>query len=345
MVNINHIIRAIHHNNDSCAIQSQSRTCLCSTKMGRSNHSDHLGGANWITDTSGTPVQHLQYLPYGERYVDQRMSGYNERFTFTGKERDEETGYGYFGARYMDHELMTMWLSVDPMADKYPSISPYNYCAWNPVKLVDPDGREVWKPEMLKDGTVNYVMEKGDDAKTLQRQYNLSEDAAQKLYSTMKDGKISGESAKTVSGSEVLKLRVGNSSNKRFLYHLGFSIMYNHEKQGDRSMRLNEFFSGLPQDVGANCQTGTPGFFSRKTNKKYSVPVKGGESIPVTYFNFSCPGNALITRDYEGIQERKTGTVNFKMNFTDGAITNGVPAIIIQVPIENRNQLEASYGN
>ena len=63
-------------------------------------------------------------------------------FVFTGKERDEETGYGYFGARYMDHELMTMWLSVDPMADKYPSISPYAYCAWNPVKLVDPDGME-----------------------------------------------------------------------------------------------------------------------------------------------------------------------------------------------------------
>ena len=64
-------------------------------------------------------------------------------FTFTGKERDEETGYGYFGARYMDHELMTMWLSVDPMADKYPNMSPYNYCAGNPVKLVDPDGREI----------------------------------------------------------------------------------------------------------------------------------------------------------------------------------------------------------
>ncbi len=62
--------------------------------------------------------------------------------SFTGKERDEETGYGYFGARYMDHELMTMWLSVDPMADKYPNISPYAYCAWNPVKLVDPEGRD-----------------------------------------------------------------------------------------------------------------------------------------------------------------------------------------------------------
>ena len=59
------------------------------------------------------------------------------------EQRDEETGYGYFGARYMDHELMTMWLSIDPMANKYPSISPYAYCAWNPVKLVDPDGRDI----------------------------------------------------------------------------------------------------------------------------------------------------------------------------------------------------------
>ncbi len=60
--------------------------------------------------------------------------------SFTGKEKDEETGYGYFGARYMDHELTTMWLSVDPMADKYPNISPYNYCMWNPIVLVDPNG-------------------------------------------------------------------------------------------------------------------------------------------------------------------------------------------------------------
>ena len=67
----------------------------------------------------------------------------------TGKERDEETGYGYFGARYMDQELMTMWLSVDPMADKYPSLSPYHYCHWNPVKLVDPDGQEDWEVDRL----------------------------------------------------------------------------------------------------------------------------------------------------------------------------------------------------
>ena len=85
-------------------------------------------------------VQHLQYLPYGEPYINQHPFGYSERFTFTGKEKDEETGYGYFGARYMDHELMTSFLSVDRYAGKYPSISPYAYCAWNPIKLMDPTG-------------------------------------------------------------------------------------------------------------------------------------------------------------------------------------------------------------
>ena len=77
--------------------------------------------------------------------------------SFTGKERDEETGYGYFGARYMDHELMTMWLSVDPMADKYPSISPYAYCAWNPEKLTDPDGEFPRLPYLARVATSKHV--------------------------------------------------------------------------------------------------------------------------------------------------------------------------------------------
>lgn len=60
----------------------------------------------------------------------------------TGKEKDSETGYYYFGARYYNSYL-SLWLSVDPMSDKYPSLSPYNYCAWNPMKIVDPDGEDI----------------------------------------------------------------------------------------------------------------------------------------------------------------------------------------------------------
>ena len=69
-------------------------------------------------------------------------NGIQDICSFSGKEKDAETGYGYFGARYMDHELMTMWLSVDPMVDKYPDISPYAYCSWNPIIAKDPNGMD-----------------------------------------------------------------------------------------------------------------------------------------------------------------------------------------------------------
>ena len=59
---------------------------------------------------------------------------------FTGKEKDSETGFYYFGARYYDPALSGLFISVDPMADKYPSISPYHYCHWNPIIQVDPNG-------------------------------------------------------------------------------------------------------------------------------------------------------------------------------------------------------------
>ena len=179
-------------------------------------HSDHLGSASWITDATGMPVQHLQYLPYGEQYVDQRASGYHERFTFTGKEKDEETGYGYFGARYMDHELMTMWLSVDPMADKYPSISPYAYCAWNPMKLVDTDGKEftVW----IEDGEGNTYEYKpnmaptGDAAaqqqiQTLNKMYStsLGQEVIDVLIESGNDYYITNESTRTPGTSVTVK--------------------------------------------------------------------------------------------------------------------------------------------
>ncbi len=63
-------------------------------------------------------------------------------YTFSAKEKDSETGLSYFGARYYSSDL-SIWLSVDPMSGKYPSLSPYVYCADNPVKLVDPNGEEV----------------------------------------------------------------------------------------------------------------------------------------------------------------------------------------------------------
>ncbi len=102
-------------------------------------HGDHLGSASWITETNGKPIQYIHYAPYGELIDNQRVINYDERYKFTGKERDAESGYDYFGARYYASPF-SFWLSVDPLADKYPAISPYAYCTWNPIKFIDPDG-------------------------------------------------------------------------------------------------------------------------------------------------------------------------------------------------------------
>ncbi len=85
-------------------------------------------------------------------------SSYETRYTFSGKERDEETGYGYFGARYYNSDL-SIWLSVDPMADKYPGVSPYTYCANNPVRLVDPDGMTVVIPDEEDRSFINQLID------------------------------------------------------------------------------------------------------------------------------------------------------------------------------------------
>jgi len=102
-------------------------------------HSDHLGSTGFVTDADAKPVQHLQYLPFGELFVSQMAGSFDSPYKFTGKERDEETAYDYFGARYYDSDLC-QWLSVDPMSDKRPNLSPYNYCQWNPIGRIDPNG-------------------------------------------------------------------------------------------------------------------------------------------------------------------------------------------------------------
>ncbi len=61
-------------------------------------------------------------------------------YKFNGKELDAETGLYYYGARYYDPSA-ALWLGVDPLAEKYPDVSPYVYCAGNPVVRIDPDGR------------------------------------------------------------------------------------------------------------------------------------------------------------------------------------------------------------
>ncbi|MBI2420248.1 MAG: RHS repeat-associated core domain-containing protein [Ignavibacteriales bacterium] len=106
---------------------------------------DHLGSNRVTIDTTGTVLNAQDYYAFGEILRSYNNSSPNERYDFTGKERDTESGLNYHGARYYDSEL-GRWLNVDPLADKYPGWSSYNYCLNNPVNSIDPDGMLVAKP-------------------------------------------------------------------------------------------------------------------------------------------------------------------------------------------------------
>jgi RHS repeat-associated protein len=104
-------------------------------------HSDHLGSTSLITDLDGNVVQHVEYVPFGEVFIEERNNKWNTPYLFNAKELDEETGLYYYGARYYEPRV-SLWISADPMQEKYPGVSSYAYCHNNPVNRIDPDGRE-----------------------------------------------------------------------------------------------------------------------------------------------------------------------------------------------------------
>ena len=112
-------------------------------------HSDHLGSSVLVTDSCGLISQQVEYLPYGEVFLERQHNSdpsqplYATPYRFNGKELDEETGLYYYGARYMNPRL-SIWYATDPMQEKYPNISSYAYCAGNPICLFDFNGLE-WK--------------------------------------------------------------------------------------------------------------------------------------------------------------------------------------------------------
>ena len=196
---------------------------------------------------------------------------------FTGKEKDEETGYGYFGARYIDHELMTMWLSVDPMSDKYPSLSPYNYCAWNPVRLVDPDGKDVSTHTDI-DGNVVKVYDDGDNGvyrHNGDREYTLSE--IENSYSSRNTAAGGEKMGKTKYWDEFMthnsktgkpknaygRIHFGESWEKTIVLYFGLSINMGLEGTAVGSINGGMF------DIKANKELSPEGLMTGKLLEGY----------------------------------------------------------------------------
>jgi RHS repeat-associated protein len=107
---------------------------------------DHLGSTSSITDTAGNIQKEADYYPYGGE-IPITGSDIN-RYKFTGKERDAESGNDYFGARYMA-STMGRFMSPDPTFLNIRKVfnpqrwNLYSYALNNPLTNVDPDGNEV----------------------------------------------------------------------------------------------------------------------------------------------------------------------------------------------------------
>ena len=105
-------------------------------------HPDHLGSSSYITNLDGEVVQHIEYVPFGEVFIEERNSIWNTPYLFNAKEFDEETGLYYYGARYYDSRL-SLWISTDALQEKYPQHTSYLYVGSNPVNAIDPDGHKI----------------------------------------------------------------------------------------------------------------------------------------------------------------------------------------------------------
>ena len=119
-------------------------------------HPNHLASTMYVTDVQQSVVQSFLYAPYGD-IISEYNPGFNgnvlPNYAFNAKELDEETGMYYYEARYYAPPVFT---SRDAMFEKYFGMSPYAYCANNPVKYVDPDGEEM-EETWVKTGDGRYV--------------------------------------------------------------------------------------------------------------------------------------------------------------------------------------------
>ena len=141
---------------------------------------DHLGSVRGVTDSEGHLLFRTHYYPYGSEYGYEAggTSGsgagqgagletsavVDHPYRYNGKEDQ-----GFAGVPVLDYGSRLYfvetgrWLSQDPLGEEYYWVSPYAYCAGNPVDFVDPEGMDIW--EINSTGyVVNRIEDKEQDS-------------------------------------------------------------------------------------------------------------------------------------------------------------------------------------
>ncbi len=103
---------------------------------------DHLGNNRVVANASGGIVQTNHYYPFGMSFPEGTVSS-SQPYKYNGKELDTDRGLNLYdySARYMDPAL-GRFSTMDPLSEKYYSISPYAYVGNNPIRRIDPTGTD-----------------------------------------------------------------------------------------------------------------------------------------------------------------------------------------------------------
>ncbi len=197
-------------------------------------HPDHLGSSNYITNLAGTVSQHIEYLPFGELLVDEHLNSHNSPFKFNAKELDPETGNYYYGARYYDPKW-SIWLSVDPLAEKYSNISPYAYVANNPIRYIDPDGKRI----VDSNGNEVKVSTSTDKNGKRQASYSFAEGTKKSVIRKFNrnGGRIINSMVNSDKGLEMVNKAVESKDN----IHFNISDLTKSDRLGETSVKSSNY--------------------------------------------------------------------------------------------------------
>ncbi|TKG88113.1 RHS repeat-associated core domain-containing protein, partial [Puteibacter caeruleilacunae] len=138
------------------------------------NLKDYLGNTRVVIDQAGTIISKSDYYPFGKLHDRQSVDFVKNKYLYNGKEiQDEQLGgvlldwYDY-GARMYDAEI-GRWHCIDPMAEDYLFLSPYNYVADNPISFIDIEGMKIGNPKSESAKSFESYMKKSKIGRRLWR--------------------------------------------------------------------------------------------------------------------------------------------------------------------------------
>ncbi|WP_345199952.1 RHS repeat domain-containing protein [Chryseobacterium ginsengisoli] len=115
------------------------------------SYTDHLGNVRLSYFNNGTSAEVLEennFYPFGLKHEGYNAQAGNPAYNYqyNGKELQKETGWSDYGARMYMTDI-GRWGVIDPLAEQYRRLTPYNYVANNPINFIDPDGRKMMAPK------------------------------------------------------------------------------------------------------------------------------------------------------------------------------------------------------